>query len=286
MEKSKQKIIGIGWDVAGWRESGSKHGFAVLEWDRERKELNWPKETQTHKNPTHFSIKDEQKPTTNYIYERVTGKKRIDADAKIIIAIDAPLGFPVDFCRLVNRDLEEFQKFKELSSNIDNDLGYRKTEQHIHKTLGKRPLSAPFQEFGNNATVAITHMWQWEKNCKFKTHPFSGECPNDDRIIIEVYPALIKGKEWEKFLDEIKISGLEFKSIKDKEKRKEISIDAYDAALCAIMAVAYGLDLENAGRVEDHPMGLKAVKPEGLSETEKRKEGWIYYFLRKEEEKK
>jgi|GEM_PF-636555 len=292
MEKSKQKIIGIGWDVAGWvgkkskrGKKGSRQGLAVLEWDLGKGSLNPPKD------PICINIGVGEMLTPDVIYKKVTGEDINYADTKVIIAIDAPLGFPVDFRKLVNGNFEEFHNFTKPSSEIENTLAYRETERHIAKVLKKKPFSAPFQTLGNNATVAITHMLQWEKNCGFKAHPFSGEhIVDDDRIIIEVYPALIKGEVhplikgkvhrepmWEDFLN--KIPELAFESIKYKDKSKEISKDAYDAALCAIMAVAYGLDLEkDAGRIKDHPMGLKAVKPKGLSETEKREEGWIYYF--------
>ncbi|UCZ54973.1 DUF429 domain-containing protein [Bacillus shivajii] len=249
---SYNKVIGIGWDVGGWM--GKNHGVAVCEWNCRTNTIQWrgkPAATSLAEN----SLTSLEKMVQVCDHEMNVNKDH--EDTLIAIGIDAPLGYPREFTQLLQGEMPSVTKPKR---EIDNTLAYRATDQEIHRVFGKKPLSATFDRIGNNATVAMLHARLWEKDHGFKVYPISDQNVDDNRIMIEVYPALLKAKRFEEVFEPYR----EF-----MPAGTEVGTDAYDACICALYAIAFGTNgalLPNLA----HP-------PKHLKERVK-EEGWVYYF--------
>ena len=117
-------------------------------------------------------------------------------------------------------------------------------------------------KLGNNCTVAVCHINKWCKEDGYSIHPMTTN-PIDKKIIIEVYPALVKPSQ----VGEVKSPLKEL-----LPKNIPYPSDAYDAAICAIMAVACGANGKflQLPKLVHPPDDLDAVI----------KEGWIYHFPR------
>ena len=244
------RIIGIGWDVGGWM--GNKQGIAVATWSIGGNSIEWlglPSETNIPKNQTF---------TPDSLISKVSGVsyKTLPENTRLIMAIDAPLGFPEAFRKLVVNEREFLCRTER---EIDNPLAYRYTEQHIYEALGKKPLSATFDKLGNNSTVAIYHMQKWRDEYGYTAYPFDND-QDDDKAIIEVYPALLKNSAGE--VDSA------IKKCLPKGIRE--GTDAYDACICAFLAVLYAAQ----GRFRNFS-SLVAPPPKKLAVNN---EGWIYYL--------
>ncbi|SHJ88069.1 Protein of unknown function [Dethiosulfatibacter aminovorans DSM 17477] len=241
-----RRIVSIGWDVGGWM--GKKQGFSMSLWDYEKEEFSWIGK------PSEMSLPKNRLITPDEIMGILSSTfsdRELD-EYQIIIAIDAPLGYPEAFVKFISsEDVISAKPDKE----INNPLAYRDTERHIHKVFDKKPLSSVFDKIGNNATVAISHIRTWSSEHEYIVQP-SNRCSK--REIIEVYPALVKGNDFlQELFDEI---------IPDTVKRES---DAYDSAICSIMGLKYYLGEEFLGV----PVAVGPV------EDIEQKEGWIYYLI-------
>lgn len=241
------KIIGIGWDVGGWM--GRKQGFSICLWDKEYNAFEWlglPIEKSLPKTKL-LSPYDIFELILNCNYDEIEIN-----NCDMVIGIDAPLGFPNGYIDFINGN--NIIKHKPIFE-IKSELAYRETERHIYDVFSKKPLSAPFDKIGNNATVAISHVRAWVENYNFILQPSHTMGTNS---IIEVYPALIKDNNaYFNMFNEL---------IPQEINRKS---DAFDSAICAIMAIKYlvGEELLNIA---------KAVSPKDIDSYID--EGWIYYL--------
>lgn len=242
------RVIGIGWDVGGWM--GTNHGVAICEWEKEENTVHWLGE------PREISIPKDGVLKLSDITKSVYPDFDIDSykNTLVVIGIDAPLGFPIHFKRLLSGEEITIVRPKK---EIQNELAYRFTDRWIHEEHGKKPLSASFDRLGNNATLAMLHMKKWEKENGFKTYPFSASTPSDHRVMIEVYPALLKASKYAEAIN----------GIKPYLPKIEPGTDAYDACLCALYAIAFGTNGIFFPTLE-HPPVHEQV----------REEGWIYSF--------
>jgi predicted nuclease with RNAse H fold len=248
-EEKKNNLLALGWDVGGWM--GNNHGFSIIHWDYDKKDFKWLGEAVELRIPADsiFSL--------DYIIEKITKRNDIDLfDFDIVIGVDAPLRFPKEFKEFINGNSQEF---KRPEKEIYNPLAYRKTDVHIYETLGKKPLSAVFDRLGTNCTAAMVHIQKWMEEYDLSLQPIIDK--ENNRDIIEVYPALLKASKYSP-ADE------PFKTLLPDSV--SAGTDAYDAALCAIMALAYGA----ADAFAELP---NLVHPKQIDEDIK-EEGWIYYF--------
>lgn len=236
-------IVGLGWDVGGWM--GKKQGIAAVQWNRG--EVRWlytPKTTKLPKSgvflPTDF-------------YESIDMDNK---DQSIVVGIDAPLGYPAIFSRLVSG---EYPSFDMPQSEINNRYAYRDTERFIYSQFNKKPLSATFDKLGNNTSLAVTTVRMWCLQYGFSLNPF-GSDTETQRKIIEVYPALLKSSSLSQTYSRLqKLVPIEY----------NLSSDSYDAAMCALLALAYGLGGldQEFPRIMEPPHNWNGVPSEG----------WIYY---------
>jgi hypothetical protein len=178
---------------------------------------------------------------------------------RVVLGIDAPLGFPIAFARLLCGG--EAPGFRPDAPEIENPLAYRDCDRHIHYTLGKKPLSASFDKLGNNATVAMHHARRLARLHGDHIVPF--DSPDDgSHIFIEVYPALCKQPNEQgcyapigHLLPGDAIPGS----------------NSCDACICALTALAF---IDGAGPTQ--LPRLNAPLPH-LMESAK-VEGWMYHF--------
>jgi predicted nuclease with RNAse H fold len=137
------------------------------------------------------------------------------ADAKVTLAIDAPLGFSTEFVKLVTS--------RKAGGSVDlsqtNQYLYRKTEQILFERKIAKPLSAVKDMIGSQATKAMHVV------AKFAHHLQNRGVWTDEKCmtVIEVYPACCK------------------KSALAKREREKIRLndengDIQDAATCAVIA--------------------------------------------------
>jgi predicted nuclease with RNAse H fold len=257
-------IIGIGWDVGGWM--GGKHGLAVAVCNEKDAQIEWL-------GTTVFSLPQDGVLTPDFMIKSVlkhpNEKGATDIDnidiTKIIIGIDAPLGFPYTYKKMING---EFIFFNKPMREIENRLAYRDTERYIYEAFGKKPLSGTFDRLGNNSTVAIYYAQMWCRNYGYAIHPIT-ETDDERKVIIEVYPGLVKSNQKGRALSPV----LELIPEGVKE-----GTDEYDAVICALMAIAYGAE----GRLSSLP---KVVGPFGKWIESAKNEGWIYHLKKKENDR-
>jgi hypothetical protein len=243
------KLLGIGWDVGGWM--GSKQGIAAATYDLDSRHFEWiglPRST---------NIKSHQNWTPEEIVSALDSEVSIDTYEEVVIGIDASLGFPRDFKKLVNSETSDT---KIPSKEIYNSFAYRETERHIYEKFEKKPLSATFDKLGNNTTLALAYALRWSSEGHYKVLPQQGS-RTEPKAIIEVYPALVKSLE-ESFVKEEIINRIPA-SVPERS-------DAYDAAICTILALLF----KGNGRfIENVTLNEPCINSDIA-----REEGWIYYI--------
>jgi len=176
---------------------------------------------------------------------------------RIIVAIDAPLGFPVAFQQLIFR---QPSATIELGPEIMNPFAYRETDRWVHQSFRKKPLSASFDKLGNVATVAMYHAERWAVTAGFPIVPFQ---PDDGHhAIIEVYPALVKERATR--LCDSRLARL----LPDELPPRS---DELDAAICTLHALAYALN------GQDGDLPALVGPPDDLNQGTVAAEGWIYH---------
>jgi hypothetical protein len=119
-----------------------------------------------------------------------------EAKSILIVAVDAPLGYPTAFREFVSNSSSRLATWSDKNNPsgrfIDNPLAFRLTDREIATLFpGKSPLSVSFDKLGNPASVAIRYTRHWangESPIVQKNKPVARGLPH----IIEVYPALAK----------------------------------------------------------------------------------------------
>ena len=135
----RQPVLGVGWDVGGW--IGRKQAVAIAEWKDHS--------AQWLATPTRFSIADlgECWGVDDLVrYAWPEAPSEILETRELVMAIDAPLGFPVAFSELLAR--RSTPSFDPSGPEIENPLAYRETDQHIYRTFRafRRPQCVPIGE--------------------------------------------------------------------------------------------------------------------------------------------
>jgi hypothetical protein len=251
-----RKILAVGWDVGGWR--GSKQAVAVVrQLDQQREWVGRPRA---------FSIEALTQSGGSILDLIRLGWQKAPVELldqyRIVLAIDAPLGFPVAFQQLIFRHPSRQPRHTiELGPEISNPFAYRETDRWVHQSFGKKPLSASFDKLGNVATVAMYHAERWANTAGIPIVPFQ---PDDGcHAIIEVYPALVKNPA-----DGVCASRFARHLPDDLPPQS----DRLDAAICALHALAYAL------HGQDSELPRLVGPPDILDQSAVSSEGWIYHF--------
>jgi Protein of unknown function (DUF429) len=261
-----RRVLGIGWDVGGWRGSGQ--GIAVVEWAGDSP--RWLG------SPTSFSLSNlvEDWGVDDLVRSSwPEAPQDILNNREVVLAIDAPLGFPIAFRDLLAGGPGPSIDLK--NPEIENRLAYRETDRNIHQTFRKKLLSASFDRIGNPATVAIVHTRRLSNAGKLRILPFD-EPKIGIPIAIEVYPALLKetkpeaAAKLDKALLKEKKPKPVLRAVREMlPKSSKDGTHELDACLCALLALAYGYD----GRIKSLP---KLQGPHG-SVAAIQYEGWIFH---------
>jgi hypothetical protein len=265
---SAKPIYFVGCDMGGWQSTDEKKGdaLAVCKWTGSKVE--------------HFAAT----AAIQYFPVEEAGvlAKTIDQAlaerARIIIGIDAALGWPVEFTRLV-RDAAEGIEFdtRRFESAIKNPYLYRETERFIksHVRRDKDPLTAPGDKFGNNSSKAqMLVAWFRTKLPAAYRPPFggwdAGRARQSEHSIIEVYPdASLQCRAFDK-----KVRWPAYEQEAGTLRSKDIA----DAKVCSLTAICYAMELGIISRdpkypriyLPDHPLA------QTLDAKAILKEGWIF----------
>lgn len=242
------EVYALGWDVRGWR--GRAQATAVARLEPGNGEVEWIGVSSP------FQFKSGTQPNLIELLKPAIGDAHVEFVRNahtLVVAIDAPLGFPVGLTRLLNQQLAVPTVPER---EIDNPFAYRDCERWVAETFGRKPLSATFDKLGNNTTLAMTVSLTLEQE-GFTRIPQSGM--NRSRSVIEVYPALVKrpGKGAQEAIPRI---------ARHLPPGLEIGSDPYDAAICAVLGLAF------LGMHEQ--LGLEPIiePPTDIAV----REGWIY----------
>jgi len=228
---------------------GDNHGFAISSGDLVEGTLSWLGE------PTELEIPSGSIFSLDEVVSEVGEKISIDLERdRVTVGVDAPLGFPEGFTDFLCCKRDHFTRPKK---EIYNELAYRETDRFIYEEFDKKPLSAVFDRLGTNCTVALVHVRRWINQYGFTHQPSDEDGHNN---IYEVYPALVKKRG-------SSTAQPEFAELLPKKVTP--GTDAYDAALCSIMA----LGAESGDAIPAVP---KLVGPSENNEH-RREEGWIYH---------
>lgn len=243
-----KEVYALGWDVRGWK--GREQATAVARLEPGDGEVEWLGVSSPFqfKSGTQSSLVDLLKPAIGNSHEEFVRNAR-----RFVVAIDAPLGFPTELTKMLNHQgavpvVPERE--------IDNPFAYRYCERWIAETFGRKPLSATFDKLGNNATLAMAVSLTLEKE-GFTRIPQSGT--NRSKSVIEVYPALVKdtGQGPQGAIPQIG---------RRLPPGLAIGSDPYDAAICAVLGLAF------LGMHEE--LGLEPmIEPPADIDVH---EGWIY----------
>lgn len=229
---------------------GDNHGFAISSGDLIEGTLSWIGE------PTELGIPPGSIFSLEKVVSEVGEEVSVDLERdRVTVGVDAPLGFPEGFTDFLCRKRDDFTRPKK---EIYNELAYRETDRFIYENFGKKPLSAVFDRLGTNCTAALVHIRRWINQYGFIHQP-SDEVGRNN--IYEVYPALVKKRSPSP-------ARPEFAELLPKNIRP--GTDAYDAALCSVMA----LGAETGDAIPEVP---ELVGPSDVNERIK-EEGWIYHL--------
>lgn len=190
-------------------------------------------------------------------------------DAQCYIAIDTPLGWPLDFRELLNGNVPVDWNYRPKAENIQNSLLFRYTERNKLKS----GLSVIVDSIGSQSAKGILLL----KLLAAKEEGW-GVWKAGNLTLFETYPKACLVRErfvtWMSSLNLTQCLTESFKvqTSKSGEKPKKygfvnvVSPDVFDAAVCACVARAFASD------------SPKLVRPnDGDDPIQYTSEGWIFY---------
>ncbi len=236
----------IGWDVGAWycKKGKSQDAVCVLSGDSL---LGLTTEVRPFVGNLSQSIYDCSDPID------ALGLSPDLKGRRTVLAIDTPLGWPLEFLNLVGQRRiptgENLPRFRR------NELLFRRTEVLLGET-GFEPMSAVQDQLGSQSTKGLYFL----KSCGFEPTGRPGLWARGEMSAIETYPAIAYSslavrealqQLWQSpWYDEVRCANFMAKD------------DAEDATLCAIVGAMFSLNDE---RLEFPPI----LMPEAS-------EGWIY----------
>lgn len=246
------RVVSLGWDVGGYSNKGKKNAFAVA----------------TDTTDTDGEISLQIYSHTEMDMDASKGfydfPKPLFLDAKkIIIAIDAPFGFPSALWSAIR---DKTQIGVPNLSNRENQYAFRETDLEIMHLYDKTPLSPVFEKMGRNTLRAIFQLRRWKREYdELNVLPWV-KVIDGRYTAIEVYPGLLNAEKksfyngfierYEPVLKDAKVlaseQGTLLSSFKDiyGPKRKTSKADVHDndkvdAAICALMGLEFERNKSN-----------------------------------------
>jgi len=258
-------VLYIGWDVGGWE--GCHDGLAVLRWSRAGRleRCGQPKRLRLRESiaKREFSI--------------ASLLKACDAPGswgRVVVGIDAPLGWPVEFARLIRGGLSDRGGYVPgPGGEIENRLAYRLCDRVIYRRCRKKPLSAAFDRLGGNASKAMVGCRLLSASDGAVLVPQGGVA---GRVTLcEAYPAL-----WKEGTSRKGCVCSEALAVLGRDDLPEPGTDELDAVLCALTAACYDNQADGLGKPlpelylpEDE---WAASEEHGVAELVAQ-EGWAYF---------
>ena len=260
-----EKILYIGWDVGGWE--GKQDGVAVVMVDANgRLTLVQP--------PVCVGLRGLLCSGAFSVGSLLGACGVNDGWGRVVIGIDAPLGWPIEAARLMSPDSDEPPYMPGCAGEIENRLAYRFCDRVVYRRCGKKPLPAVFDRLGNNATKAITACRLLAQSDGAVLVPQGGT--TGKVVICEAYPALWKsgGRKADRLREEAEMALVGCVMPKP-------GCDEADAVLCALTAACYDNQSRGLGTelpelyLPEHEYGRKDTEAD--AETTVKTEGWIYF---------
>lgn len=252
------ETICLGWDVGGWH--GGKDALAALALSDDGTIRRVGSTVRLSLGP----VIAERGLTLRSVAQPIGLDREIEAAERVIVGVDAPFGFPVQFQREVGADLASAEGVGGPLPDdyIDNPLAYRESDRAVFSATDKRPLSPSFDKLTNNITKTRAALSQLVRHhSDLRVVPFQQDSTRC--AVVEVYPAL-----WESARDGDSLD----RSLVDilADFATSPTDDERDALLSALAAAAY--ECARTGRDSSFPDVL--LPPDG--EESVREEGWIY----------
>jgi hypothetical protein len=194
--------------------------------------------------------------------------------SRVVVGIDAPLGWPVEFARLVRAGTSDREVYVPgPGGEIENPLAYRLCDRVIYRRCRKKPLSAAFDRLGGNASKAMVGCRLLSARDGAVLVPQTG---SGGRVTLcEAYPAL-----WKEGSRKRGCTLGEALAVLSPDGLPEPGTDELDAVLCALTAACYDNHVNHLGRPlpELHlPEDECAASDEpGIMELVAQ-EGWVYF---------
>jgi hypothetical protein len=265
-EKERSVMYFIGCDMGGWHTDDGD-AIAICRWEAGKF---------SHVNARAGSLFF---PVPNGGALAACIEQAEEEDARLVIGIDAALGWPVKFAELVAHaatanHVPEFT----LGDSIDNPYLYRETERFVKRCMltgrNERPLTAAGDKFGNNSSKAQALVgWLKRKLPDVYRPPFdawdSAVAASQRHTLIEVYPAATM--KCGAFCPLIWPGS-------NEDMRTIGASDIADAKRCAITAVCYAMTVR---LIPIDPCYPKVVLPDdalacGCDRSHIQAEGWIF----------
>jgi len=244
----------IGWDVGGWH--GKRDGLAALALSPD----GAVDPVGRHCTVSLGDLVARGALTLQMMAERLELGTTFGSATRLILAVDAPLGFPRAFVQAASSRFDAVPSLNVPLTEgwIKNPLAYRETDRYVFEKTEKQPLSPSLNALANNTSKArAACACLRRKDSRVRIAPF--ESDDSEVAVIEVYPAL-----WKKDMSGVAVEMLDRVGNTDKDQK--------DAYLAALTAACYEQARTAAG---GQSLPSVMTPPPGLSEVV-RVEGWIY----------
>ncbi|MBF9060727.1 DUF429 domain-containing protein [Rhodobacterales bacterium HKCCSP123] len=215
----------VGWDVGGWncdKNPNSRDAIVILDANGAATGSSWRGNLTKYINAA--------AKTHEFLDQlfAICGRRDFDPrDHRVVLAIDAPLGFPEAFQRLLSLNAVS----AEIGTSASNEYLFRTTERRLVDE-GVQPLSAIKDMIGSQATKAMHVIGKFAPSS-----PEVGVWSDGGLLtVIETYPALCRTRLGQ-----------------DRPNSSGREADIADAEICARVALAFG---QNRASLEAPVPGL------------------------------
>jgi hypothetical protein len=116
--------------------------------------------------------------TLAHMMSRIGVEPLFDAVERVVLAVDAPLGFPQEFVRSASAHIGSVRPMKGGPSEpfINNRLAFRETDRFVFEMVRKRPLSPSLDSLANNVTKARATLREATRTASGRTGTSGCDC--------------------------------------------------------------------------------------------------------------
>jgi len=238
------KTYYIGWDVGAWhcdRNRRSRDSICVLEHEVGKPQMKFVGVWRNNFSKRLLGVRDSQSFVADALILLDSRFSHLDTESNIVLAIDAPLGFPTEFNALIQG--KPTPKFHAKNA-IDNPYVYRETERFLRlqdSTL--HPLSPIQDQIGSQATKALhliyrlglrRHEATWVSTEADSVAPKFRAIETYPSVAIKMRPNLLRDAN---LFDETNTCNT---LMLEPDKADYANRDKRDALICALVASMWG----------------------------------------------